>query len=68
MARNNAPCRDCGKRYLGCHGDCKHYAAFSAAIAAAREERLHDADLEYAAREAARKRSKRQGHKYGGEG
>ena len=24
----NAPCKDCEKRYLGCHSNCEEYQAF----------------------------------------
>lgn len=64
----DSPCRDCDKRYLGCHADCKHYAAYSARTVAVRNERLHDAEMAYAAREVARKKAKRHTNKWGGEG
>lgn len=26
---NTVPCKDCGKRYLGCHSECKDYIEFN---------------------------------------
>ena len=26
----SAPCKDCGSRYVGCHGECKAYQEFRA--------------------------------------
>lgn len=26
---NKAPCKDCEKRHLGCHSDCKDYKEFT---------------------------------------
>lgn len=33
------PCKDCKKRYVGCHGKCEDYAAYRAELDKQREER-----------------------------
>ena len=59
----NAPCKNCEKRRLGCHGRCKAYKAFRDELDAINERRrlLSDADetirtMEF---EAARRLEKR---------
>lgn len=37
-----APCKDCGKRYIGCHGRCEKYLEFKKA----NDERLKQKSLE----------------------
>lgn len=46
----SAPCKDCEKRRLGCHGKCEEYKAFRAELDALNERRR----LMSAANEASR--------------
>lgn len=34
-----SPCKDCGKRYLGCHSNCKEYKKFKNKLQHRRDEK-----------------------------
>ena len=42
---NKASCRDCKKRHIGCHADCKEYKEYKKKLE--REKENRKADIEY---------------------
>lgn len=37
-----SPCKNCGERSIGCHGDCEKYVEFRQSIEAATERRKRE--------------------------
>lgn len=50
ISATKAPCYECEKRTLGCHGKCEDYLAFSATRRAYNDKQRLLADAENAAR------------------
>lgn len=46
MAKANSPCKDCERRYQGCHGQCEDYQTWKAAWDAERNERHKEKEKE----------------------
>lgn len=42
---NNMACRDCKKRHIGCHAECKEYKEYKKKIE--REKERRKSDIEY---------------------
>lgn len=56
-----APCKNCEKRYVGCHSKCEAYIAFDAQCKKFREERaLKGAEISFFT-EQAQKQARRSG-------
>ena len=43
--RLKAPCKDCPRRKLGCHGQCREYGEYKAAMEAAQQRRQEANDM-----------------------
>lgn len=42
--RFTAPCQDCGRREVGCHGKCEEYAQFHAAVVSDKQKQIEQSE------------------------